>query len=140
MLISIVLMALGQAPVEPTDGADVMQWVMSTIQWTVEQFHAKNYLPAVAAIVMVLTFAVKKILGDKLKTEQLALVSAGLGLLTSLATELAGMAMGSGTFDILRAVAGGLLVGPLASGFWSLLGKKIFTKKTQPAADASQAK
>lgn len=126
----LVTTLLSQLPVEPVDG-DLTKYVGDMLKFVVEQFQHRNYVPAVASIVVLVTFAVKKIAGDKIKTGQLAIVSTVVALVASLATELAGLAVNAGGFDITRAVVNGLIVGPMASGLYSLLFKQILAKKVE---------
>lgn len=130
MLMHLVTTLLSQLPVEPVDG-DLTKYVGDMLKFVVEQFQHRNYVPAVASIVVLVTFAVKKIAGDKIKTGQLAIVSTVVALVASLATELAGLAVNAGGFDITRAVVNGLIVGPMASGLYSLLFKQILAKKVE---------
>lgn len=132
MLTTLMFTLLAQLPsAEPT--GDAFSWLLQSGQWVIAQFQAKNFLPACAMLVMMAVWAAKKFLGDKLKTEHMALLAAGLSLLSSLAMELIGMKTGSGGFDIFRALANGLMVGAGASGFWSLVGKKLFPNASPPA-------
>lgn len=129
----ILFNILAAAPaVEPTD--DVIGWGLGTIKWIAEQFASKNYAAAVAGIVMVLVFLVKLLLKDKLSSGQLPLVSAGIGLVLSLAGALGGAQAGMNWQGILGIVFTGLTTGAMASGFWSLVGKHIadFVKSKLP--------
>jgi hypothetical protein len=113
-----------------------IDWVMNSVQWLVTQFQNRNYMPA-CGMLMLLVWAVKRFSGDALKAERLALLSAGLGVLSAVGMELLGLTVTSNKVDLTRAIVNGLMVGAGASGFWSLLGKQLLNKNhpsiTSPA-------
>jgi hypothetical protein len=131
MLLTISHLALAVVP-SPAPGDDMFGWAITTIQWIVEQFQAKNYMPAVGAIVMLAVFFIKKFFGDKISNARLTLLSAILGVLSSVAVSMMGVAMDASKMDIFSALSNGLMVGAAASGFWGLLGKHLLSKK-EPA-------
>lgn len=125
MLTHVTSLILAQAApaVEPT--TDVVQWGLSLVKWIAEQFASKNYAAAIAGIVMAAVFLVKLFLKDKLSSDALPLVSAGIGLVLSLAGALAGAKADMSATSIMSIVLSGLTTGAMASGFWSLLGKRL---------------
>lgn len=123
MLTTMISAVLAQPALEPTD--DMVSWGLGVFKWIAEQFASKNYAAAIAGIVMVLVFALKLVLKEKLKSDALPMVSAGLGLALSLAGALSGAKVDMSVSAILGIVLAGLTTGALASGFWSLAGKRI---------------
>jgi len=87
-------------------------------------------MPACGMLMMLLVWVIKRISGDALKTERLALLSAGLGVLSAVGIELLALTIDSNRVDLLTAIINGLMVGAGASGFWSLLGKKLLDTKS----------
>jgi UDP-N-acetylmuramyl pentapeptide phosphotransferase/UDP-N-acetylglucosamine-1-phosphate transferase len=109
-------------------GTDMFGWLLELLRWVVEQFKQKNYVPGMGGVVMVLVFFARMFLLKRLNSNVLPLVSAGLGVLLACGVNLAGLAVGSQPMDWLSALAMGLTTGAAASGFWSLVGKKLSEK------------
>jgi len=106
-------------------GTDVVVWAIESIKWIVKQFQDKNYGAGVSGVIMVLVFVFNKYFVKSIKPSLLPWVSVAIGILTAIATKLAGMAVGSSTMDWLSAIGMGFVAGATASGLWSLLGKHI---------------
>lgn len=119
-------------PVEPPAGGEV-GWALSTLMWVVERFKAKEYMPAVGAVIVVLTFAVRRFVLPNVDAKVMAFVAALLGAVLAAGTNLLAMAVGAKPMDWLSAVAMGFVTGGSASGLWSMVGKwaleKIFPPK-----------
>lgn len=111
--------------IAPEPSGDAALWLLELVKWVVEQFAAKNYVGAVAAIVMGLTFITKSILKDRLSPTALPLVSTGFGLLASIAGSVAAAGMGATPASVWGIIVTGLTTGAMASGFWSLAGKHL---------------
>lgn len=141
MISTLVSLVLAQPSPQPADG-DMISWGLNAIKWIVEQFASKNYVAAVAGIVMILTFATKLVLKDKLSSGALPLVSAAIGLVVSVITSLMTATADTTAMSVIGMIFTGVTTGATASGFWSLAGKHIvdfvkskFGKKEEPAAE-----
>ena len=136
-MISTIFSHLLSAVPVADPGSDVFGWLLNTVKWAVEQFQARNFMPAVGAVVMVLVFAARKLFANVIESKHLTWLSMILGMLASLAASLLNLNASSSPMDILGALSNGLMVGAAASGFWSLLGKKLLgDKPADPAAPA----
>lgn len=133
----LVNLVLAQPASEP--GTDMVGWALGLVKWIAEQFAAKNYVGAVAAIVMALVFVAKLLLKDKLSSGALPLLSAGLGLLAAVAADLMSAGTGVTGLSVVNILVAGVTTGAMASGFWSLLGKHI-VDWTKAATDKALAK
>lgn len=102
--------------------------MVDAAKWAIEQYQHKNYMPAIGLLVMVLVFLSRKFLSDKIQPEHMPAFSAAMGILVSVATNLTAVAVGSTPIDWISAVVSGLVTGTMASGLWSLGGKKLLTK------------
>ena len=120
---SILQLVMAQPTAEP--GTDMVGWALGLVKWIAEQFAAKNYVGAVAALVMALVFVAKLLLKDKLSSGLLPLLSAGLGLLAAVAAGLMSAGTGMSAAEVVSVVVAGLTTGAMASGFWSLVGRHL---------------
>jgi uncharacterized membrane protein len=102
--------------------------LLTSIRWAVEQYQQKNYMPAVGVLIMVVVFLSRKYLNDKIQDEYMPLFSATTGVLVAVATNLTALAVGSTQTDWISAVVSGVATGAMASGLWSLGGKKLLKK------------
>lgn len=116
------LFALLQIP-SPTPTGDEFGWVLSSAKWVVEQFVAKNYVPAAGMVVMLMVYVFNRFFKGTIKPNHLALVSAAMGVIAAVGTNLLAIAVGSQPTEWLHAIFAGLTLGATASGFWSLVGK-----------------
>lgn len=135
MIINTIVTMLSAAPSPQPTGDDVFGWLLESVKWIVEQFQAHNYAPAVAMLVMVVTFLFSKLLASKLPRAAMPWVSAGIGVLIAMATKVLGMAMGASTTDLLSTLVQGFVAGMTASGMWSMLGKKLLGSSDPATAD-----
>lgn len=131
MLSSLMITVLAQAP-SPLPGDDTFGWILEAMKWMVEQFQSKNYMPATGMMIMVLVFLFNMFFKEKVNKKHLALVSAGVGVLSACAMNLMSLMAGYSSKDWMNAVAMGLTMGAAASGFWSMLGKKVL-EETLPS-------
>lgn len=145
MISTLVSLVLAQPSPEPVDG-DVVSWGLHAVKWIVEQFASKNYVAAVAGIVMALTFVLKLVLKDRLSSGALPLVSAAIGLVVSVTTSLLTASADTTAMSVVGMIFAGITTGATASGFWSLAGKHIvdfvkskFGKKEEPAVEQPKA-
>lgn len=106
-------------------GDDAVSWLLSSLKWAVERFQAHDYVPAIGMLVMVLVYLFNRFAKDRIASKHLPLVSASIGVLTAIATNLLALAVGSTPLDWVQAVLAGLTAGAAASGFWSLVGKHL---------------
>lgn len=125
ILLSFVL-AQAQPATVPSD--DIVAWILGSIKWIVEQIQQKNYLPAVGMMIVLIVFAVQKVLGDKVNSKYLPWLSAAFGILTTVAANLVALKTGSTSKDWVSVIVSGFVVGASASGLWSMLGKAILGK------------
>jgi drug/metabolite transporter (DMT)-like permease len=124
-------------------GSDVVAWALASIKWIVQQFNDRNYGAGVAGIIMVLVYVFNRYFVKSIKPSLLPWVSVAIGVLTSIATKLAGLAVGSNTVDWFSAIGMGFVAGATASGLWSLLGKHVVSvlqKKFGDGAAGEKAK
>lgn len=93
-----------------------------------DAFKNKNWGVFAGLVIMLLVWITRKFI-PKMPTSALPWVSAGMGIVASVATDL----IAGGTWYV--AIFNGLLLGAAASGMWSLVGKHVFVKKeTAPEA------
>jgi drug/metabolite transporter (DMT)-like permease len=111
---------------------DVVEWTLSGIKWIVQKFQAKEYGLGVSGLIMMLVFAFNKYFKKLVPAKALPWVAVGVGVLTAVATKLAGIAMGTPTTEWLTVIGSGVISGATASGLWSLLGKHFFGAKAAP--------
>lgn len=123
MLTIITTLILAQPSVEPT--TDTVDWAGSLVKWCIDQVAHKNYVALIAAIVMALTYLAKIVLKDRINSDHLPWISAGLGMMTSLAASLLGVTHGMPLVDVADLCITGLTTGAMASGFWSLVGRRM---------------
>lgn len=113
----------------PTPNPDDLGGILSAI---VDAFKAKNWGILAGLVIMLVVWGVKKFI-PKIPTNYLPWISAALGMLAAMATDL----ISGGTWYVV--LFNGLLVGAAASGLWSLVGKQIFGAHAEPAAPATPA-
>lgn len=128
MLTNLIPQLLAQLPPlpPPTPGTDTFGWVLQAGQFIVAAFKAHDTAPAIGVLVMVLTWTFNQFFKGKISTAALPFVSAALGVLTSIAANLTALAIGVTPMGWVSAILTGLTTGAAASGFWSLIGKKVF--------------
>jgi len=135
MISSFIVTVLAQVPaLEPT--GDMLGWLLESAKWMFEQYQAKNFMPAVGMLVMVLVFLFNNFFKTKLSKNALPWVSAVIGMLMAGAANLVGLAAGYTTQDWVSTLTSGLMAGAAASGLWSMLGKYVMTKLV-PSAPAT---
>ena len=125
---SFALLAQRGAPVAPTavvPGAEVVPAspnpddLGSILSAIIDAFKAKNWGILAGLVIMLIVWGVKKFI-PKIPTAYLPWISAALGVLAAVATDL----LTGGTWYVV--IFNGLLVGAAASGLWSLVGKQLF--------------
>ena len=105
---------------EPTNPGEAIGFMGPLI----EAFKAKNWEVFTALLIMIVVYGLRLILPSlQTKPHVLALVSGGIGVVSSVAMNL------YSKVGILNAIIGGLFLGAAASGFWSQLFKFIFPQK-----------
>jgi hypothetical protein len=90
-----------------------------------DAFKNKNWGVLAGLIIMLVVWVVGKFV-PKMSPKYLPWVSAGLGILGSISTDL----FAGGVW--YTAIFNGLLIGAAASGMWSLVGKHVLPKKADP--------
>jgi hypothetical protein len=121
MFAGIALAVTGAVPVDPVslDPGVLFAQMLSA-------FSGAKYLLGVYLVIMLLTqlfaWVSEKVKPAWLPRTAIPWVSAALGMLS---TMLAALCSG---VDVYNALVAGLLVGNAASGFWSMLGKRVLTK------------
>lgn len=136
----VTLMYLGLLAQVTPPGADtdLSIWITESIHWMVEQFHNRNFLPLCGVVIMVLVRIVHKVFEKQLEKKKLALVASLLGIISAVAMNLIGLAVGSTKIDIFAAISNGIMVGAAASGFWNILGKTASAKVDSLAGKAKK--
>lgn len=114
---------------------DPVAYTINLIKIGLEQYHARNFIPLVATFIMLAVFFLQKFLLPTLDKSKVPLVSAALGVGFGVASNLAALAVGSQPADWIGIIVTGLFTGATASGFWSLVGKKIFAEKDEGGRD-----
>jgi len=93
----------------------------------IDAFKNRNWGVFAGLIIMLLVWVTRKFI-PKMKADYLPWVSAAMGIVVSIATDL--VAGGTWYFAIFN----GLLIGAAASGMWSLVGKHVLVQKPAPEA------
>ena len=127
------------AALTPEPNGDVFAWVLENGKFIVESFQKGELGPAVAGLIMISVYFLNLVLKDRIPAAALPWLSAGMGVLSAVAVQLAALAAGVPAGSWLTAVLKGAMAGAAASGLWSLLGKKVVEllgklgKKAEPA-------
>ena len=109
--------------------------VLAIGTWVIKAIRGGEWGLAIAGILMVLVWVIRKFIFLRLPSSYMPWVAAGLGAASAIAANLqAGQPW-------LAALISGLMVGLASSGLWSLIGKKLLSaaekKPDEGAAEAS---
>jgi len=116
------------------DEGDEVGFVKGSIRYIAKKWKAKEFGPAIAAIIMLLLTLAHMLvrrLGKSIQKEWMPHISIASGIGVGLAIQLASLAAGAGFVDWLSAIGQGLLVGLGAVGAWEWLGKRFLKDKVE---------
>ena len=122
-MLNLITSVLGQLQPEPT--GDVFLWVLQMGKTIVEMFQAGQHGPAVAGIIMIVVYFLRLALKDRLPQAALPWLLVLFGVLTAISAQLVALATGAPAMSWFSAILQGAMAGAMASGLWSLLGKKL---------------
>lgn len=108
---------------EPVVAPDPEKDLGGFMSLMIDSFKNKNWGVFAGLLIMLLVWVTRKFI-PKMPTNYLPWVSAAMGIVVSVATDL----IAGGTW--YYAIFNGLLIGAAASGMWSLVGKHVLVKKT----------
>lgn len=124
--------AVGAPVVAPPSSPEQALGLLSAL---IAAFKSGNWALVSAIGIMLAVYLLRLFVLPKLKvsSDKLPYISAGLGLLVAIAVNL------SAGQPWMVAIFSGISMGAAASGFWHLIGEKIFPKPAAPAPAAPQA-